>query len=77
MVKVLLALFVGLGRRRAGARARRAAPGRRGARDLMENRLQIVAIVGAAALLLFVLELVRRRAAAWSATRCSGCSARS
>ena len=61
MIKVLLALFVGLGRRRAGARARRGRRRRRGARDLMDSRLQIVAIVGAVALLLFVLEMVRRR----------------
>ena len=48
MIKVLLALFVGLARAPAGPRARRRGAGRRGARDLMETRIQIVAIVGAA-----------------------------
>ena len=63
MVKVLLALFVGLGRRRAVPEPGEPAAGRRRPRDLMDARLQIVAIVGAAGLLLFVLELVRRRRA--------------
>ena len=61
MVKVLLALFVGLGARATGSRAGRRRPRSRGAGHLMDNRLQVVAILGALALLLIVLEMVRRR----------------
>ena len=43
----------------------------------MDLRIQLLAIIASAGLLLFVLELVRRTAAASSATRCCGCSARS
>ena len=47
MVKVLLALFVGLARARPDSRARRRRSGCRRTRHLMETRIQIVAIVGA------------------------------
>ena len=56
MIKVLLAVFIGL---RAGAR--RARPGT-APRHLMETRIQILAIVASGMLLFVVLELVRRRA---------------
>ena len=46
MVKVLLAIFVGLARAPPVAEPGDAAPGGRGAGDLMEVRIQIVAIVG-------------------------------
>ena len=73
MVKVLLAIFVGLARRR---RHRAGLPRPRAAEpDLMDVRIQIVAIVADAVLLLVLLELVRRRSLP-SATHCCGCSAR-
>ena len=61
MVKVLLAIFVGLARARPVAQPGRRRPGRGVARDLMEIRIQIVAILASALLLFVVLELVRRR----------------
>ncbi len=61
MIKVLLAIFVGLFRARPTTRARRRRPGGRGARNLMEARVQLLAIVASGILLLIVLELVRRR----------------
>ena len=64
MVKVLLALFVGLAPARPVPEPGDGAPVAAEPRDLMETRIQIVAIVGALGLLLFVLEMVRRRAAA-------------
>ena len=62
MVKVLLAVFVGLFRARPDVRAGRARAGRGGARDLMDvSRLQILAIIVTAGLFVLVFELVRQR----------------
>ena len=61
MIKVLLAIFVGLLRARPTVEAGDRAAGHRGARDLMDTRIQIVAIVATAGLFVIVFELVRRR----------------
>ena len=61
MLKVLLALLVGLARRRPIVEASDPARCLRGATALMADRIQLVSVLAAGVILLIVLELVRRR----------------
>ncbi len=61
MIKVLLAIFVGLLRARPVVEPGDPAPVTAAAVALMDNRIQIVAIVATALLFVVVFELVRRR----------------
>ena len=63
MLKVLLALLVGLARRRPIVERERSRARLRGATALMADRIQLVPVLAAGVILLIVLELVRRRAA--------------